>query len=103
MVFGVVKDFVDGLFDKQSKNKPNPTSGQTDKSQASVLLKTLKENERKIVEALINYGEMTQAELAVRTGIPKSTLSRILQDLETRGIIIRYNSGMTKTVKLRGY
>ncbi len=44
---------------------------------------------------------MTQTELSARTGIPKSTLSRILQSLEERGIVERYSSGMSKTVRLR--
>ncbi|CAD7775193.1 hypothetical protein AIOGIFDO_01737 [Candidatus Methanoperedenaceae archaeon GB37] len=47
------------------------------------------------------YGEMNQTELGVRTGIPKSTLSRTLQDLERREVIIRYDEGMSKMVKLR--
>lgn len=100
LVFGIIKDFVDGLFNKKSEDEPNPTSKQLGKSQSSAILNTLKDNERKIVEVLINHGEMTQAELAARVNIPKSTLSRMLKDLETRGIIIRYDSGMTKTVKL---
>jgi len=45
------------------------------------LLKILKGNEKKVIEALMEYGEMNQADLSARTGIPKSTLSRILQDL----------------------
>jgi len=43
---------------------------------------------------------MNQAELAARIGIPKSTLSRTLQDLERRKLIIRYENGMSKMVKL---
>ncbi len=88
LIFGVVKDFVDDLF------KSNPSDSH------KIVLKSLKENERKIVEILLKHGEMTQAELAARTGIPKSTLSRTLQDLEKRGIIIRYENGMSKIVKL---
>ena len=64
------------------------------------LLKILKGNEKKVIEALIEYGEMNQADLSARTGIPKSTLSRILQDLEDRSLIFRYNYGMSKMVKL---
>ncbi|MEA2074167.1 MAG: winged helix-turn-helix transcriptional regulator, partial [Euryarchaeota archaeon] len=64
------------------------------------LLKILKGNEKKVIEALMEYGEMNQADLSARTGIPKSTLSRILQDLEDRNLISRYDYGMSKMVKL---
>lgn len=63
-------------------------------------LKILKGNEQRIVKELFENGEMNQAELSVRTNIPKSTLSRILGDLERRGLIIRYVYGMSKMVKL---
>jgi uncharacterized membrane protein len=51
------------------------------------------------MEALIKYGEMNQADLSSRTGIPKSTLSRTLQNLEDRKLIHRYENGMSKMVK----
>ncbi|MFZ2070795.1 MAG: MarR family transcriptional regulator [Halobacteriota archaeon] len=65
------------------------------------LLKILKGNEKRVIEALMEYGEMNQADLSARTGIPKSTLSRILQDLEDRSLIFRYDYGMSKMVKRR--
>jgi len=64
------------------------------------LLKILKGNEKRVIEVLMEYGEMNQADLSARTGIPKSTLSRILRDLEDRGLIFRYDYGMSKMVKL---
>ncbi len=64
------------------------------------LLKILKGNEKKVIEALMEYGEMNQADLSARTGIPKSTLSRILRDLEDRGLVFRYDYGMSKMVKM---
>ena len=64
------------------------------------LLKVLKGNEKRVIEALMEYGEMNQADLSARTGIPKSTLSRILRDLEDRGLVFRYDYGMSKMVKL---
>ena len=66
----------------------------------SGLLKILKGNEKRVIEALMEYGEMNQADLSARTGIPKSTLSRILRDLEDRGLVFRYDYGMSKMVKL---
>jgi DNA-binding NtrC family response regulator len=65
------------------------------------LLKILKGNEKRVIEALMEYGEMNQADLSARTGIPKSTLSRLLQDLEDRSLIFRYEYGMSKMVKKR--
>ena len=64
------------------------------------LLKILKGNEKNIVKILIDHGEMTQSELFERTKIPKSTLSRTLTDLELRGIVLRYEHGISKKVKL---
>lgn len=64
------------------------------------ILKVLKGNEPKVMKILIECGELNQAELASRTDIPKSTLSRTLADLEKRGLVIRYENGMSKMVKL---
>jgi uncharacterized membrane protein len=66
----------------------------------SGLLTILKGNEKRVIEALMEYGEMNQADLSARTEIPKSTLSRLLQDLEDRSLIFRYEYGMSKMVKL---
>ena len=86
----------------------NASAPETSKSSAGAapeddrtgLLKILKGNEKKVIEALMEYGEMNQADLSARTGIPKSTLSRILQDLEDRSLVFRYDYGMSKMVKL---
>ena len=64
------------------------------------ILNILKGNEQRVVKELFDSGEMNQAELATRIGVPKSTLSRTLQDLESRKLIIRYENGMSKMVKL---
>lgn len=76
------------------------TSKATLEDDRSGLLKILKGNEKHVIEALMEYGEMNQADLSARTGIPKSTLSRILRDLEDRSLIFRYDYGMSKMVKL---
>lgn len=62
-------------------------------------LNLLKGSERGVMEALTKYGEMNQADLSARTGIPKSTLSRTLQNLEDRKLVFRYDNGMSKMVK----
>ena len=66
------------------------------------LLQYLKENECKVIELLYKFNELNQTELAVRANIPKSTLSRMVADLEKRGLIIRYKNGMSNIVKLSG-
>ena len=66
---------------------------------SGTLLNLLKGNERCVMEALVKHGEMNQADLSARTGIPKSTLSRTLQNLEDRKLIFRYDNGMSKMVK----
>lgn len=76
-------------------NVPNQNSIEVD-----IFLKALKGNDRKVMELLVELGELNQAELASRADIPKSTLSRTLADLEKRGVIIRYENGMSKMVKL---
>ena len=78
-------------------NVPEPS----DTEDGAGLLNILKGNEKKVIEALMEYGEMNQADLSARTGIPKSTLSRALQDLEDRSLIFRYEYGMSKMVKRR--
>lgn len=72
----------------------------TAKDNTEDILKLLKGNDRKVIELLVELGELNQAELASRADIPKSTLSRTLADLEKRGVIIRYENGMSKMVKL---
>ena len=64
------------------------------------ILRVLKGNERKVVDVLLGTEALNQAELATITEINKSTLSRTLHDMEQRGMIVRYENGMSKMVKL---
>jgi len=66
-----------------------------------LILNVLNKNEKIVIQELINVQEMTQAELQKRTGIPKATLSRTLKNLENKGLIIRFRSGMSNKVKLK--
>ncbi|MBZ0174671.1 MAG: winged helix-turn-helix transcriptional regulator [Candidatus Methanoperedens sp.] len=78
----------------------SPDESVTAKYNTEDILKVMKGNDRKVIELLVEFGELNQAELASRADIPKSTLSRTLLDLERRGVIIRYENGMSKMVKL---
>jgi hypothetical protein len=66
------------------------------------ILGMLHENERKIIEELIKEDGLTQATLCGRTGIPKATMSRVLQGLEGKGLVRRVGYGMSKKVMLTG-
>jgi len=66
------------------------------------ILGMLHENERKIIEELIKEDGLTQATLCGRTGIPKATMSRVLQRLEGKGLVRRVGYGMSKKVMLTG-
>ena len=85
--------------DTQVPETSKSSAGVTSEDEAG-LLKILKGNEKRVIEALMEYDEMNQADLSVRTGIPKSPLSRILRDLEDCGLVFRYDYGMSKMVKL---
>ncbi len=62
----------------------------------------LDENERKIVEILEDSNdEITQAYIYKSTGIPKSSLSEIMNRLERRNIIERRKDGRIKWIKLK--
>jgi len=89
-----------GNYDEVIKPEVETVIADNAKEKKENLLKILKGNEKNIVKILIDHGEMTQSELFERTKIPKSTLSRTLADLELRGIVLRYEHGISKKVKL---
>lgn len=76
------------------------TTEQDKEDNARDILRVLKGNERKVVDVLLGAEALNQAELATMTEINKSTLSRTLHDMEQRGMIVRYENGMSKMVKL---
>ncbi|AKG91254.1 Winged helix-turn-helix DNA-binding [Geoglobus ahangari] len=88
LILWAVKDFVGRLSNNSGKNCGNGDSAlQNSSDEISIPLRSLKDNERRVVECLHEFGEMTQVELSARTGIPKSTLSRILRSLEEGGLL----------------
>ena len=70
----VVKD--ENLSEPQEKIKPIES-----------IMKTLSGKERKVLEFLIQNPQSTQAKIKNSTSIPKTTLSRILRNLEQKQII----------------
>lgn len=64
------------------------------------MLGMLTEHERKVVKELVRRDNLTQRVLCDRTGIPKATMSRVLQRLENKGIVSRIGYGASKRVLL---
>ena len=66
------------------------------------IVKTLKEDERKIYEAIIEAGGIIeQSELPEKTGISKASVSRTLDLLESKGLVERRRRGMGNIVLLK--
>ncbi len=63
-------------------------------------LKALADNERLIVETLVKSGSMTQNELVERSNLHKSTISRAIHALESKGMVILVQKGNTNFVEL---
>ncbi len=77
------------------------TSTAQDTSPDKVLVVTLNNTERRIINRLEeNGGQMAQDELRRATGLSKSTLSVTLSTLERKSLISRKESGRTKIVVL---
>lgn len=69
--------------------------------QAITMLKVLPEDERKIVEILLNERKIEQMYLVAESGLSKVKVSRVLIKLEQRGIIDKKPLGNTNLIKLK--
>lgn len=66
------------------------------------ILPTLKEDEQKILQAVIDSdGLIPQSELSSITGVSKSNVSRCLDLLESRGYVERRRRGMGNIIVLK--
>ena len=63
--------------------------------------KTLKDDEQKIYQAIIDKGIIAQSQIVEKTGLPKSNVSRVLYVLESKGLIERKRRGMGNIVLLK--
>jgi len=70
-------------------------------SQMHRLLKVMPEDERKIIELLMNEKRMEQIYLVAESGLSKVKVSRTLSKLEQRGIIEKKPLGNTNLIKLK--
>ncbi|RLG47902.1 MAG: hypothetical protein DRO06_02155 [Thermoproteota archaeon] len=66
----------------------------------SIPLSFLTPDERKIVKIVIERGEVTQDALPELTGFSKPKVSRLIQELMDRGLLVRERSGKTYTIRL---
>lgn len=67
----------------------------------AAVIETLTNRERAVIEALLKKsGRMTQADLRYETGIPKSSLSGILNSLERRKLIKKREWGRTNVIEI---
>lgn len=72
------------------------------KAKLEKIIKTLRGDERKIYGTIAESGgALFQAEIVEKTGFNKVKVSRILDKLETKGIIERKRHGMTNVVILK--
>ena len=66
------------------------------------IAKTLKEDEQKIYQAIIEAGGIIeQSELSEKTGLSKASVSRALDLLESKGLVERRRRGMGNIVLLK--
>jgi ribosomal protein S25 len=71
------------------------------KSLSEEIVKTLNEKEKTLINTLFESGgKLTQTRLRQKTGLPKSTLSNVLRDLENRKLVNRYEHGSTWDIEL---
>ena len=64
--------------------------------------KTLKDDERRVYEAILEAGGMiNQSELPEKTGLSKTSVSRALDLLESRGLVERRRRGMGNVILLK--
>lgn len=65
------------------------------------ILQTLSVKERDILVLLLEAGgRETQARLRQKSGMPKSTLSNLLRDMEQKKLVNRYDSWLTKDIEI---
>jgi len=71
-------------------------------SLSRVILDSLRQDERKIYELILNNGDAVfQSKPVEMSGMPKSTVSLILDRLEAKGLVERRRRGMSNIVILK--
>ncbi len=82
----------------QESQKTEEKNGFSEKQKDT--LKLLTENESRVMLELSKEDSITQRALLVRTGLPKSTLSRTIKKLELKGLVKSLEIGNTNRIEL---
>ena len=95
-------DDKDNTKDKEDEDKKEYRHQKKDAPNVSDVTRNLFEEEKAIVEVLLQKGELWQKQLVLHTGISKVKLSRKLRNLEAKGIIEKVPYGNTNKIRLKG-
>lgn len=99
-IIGTAATFLFYNSDKK-QNENNLIKEQEIIKDYSVILPLLKADEKKVLLTLIEEkGEILQNKLVIKLGVSKVKLTRLLYNLEKKGIIIKERHGLTNIVKL---
>ncbi|HLC91091.1 MAG TPA: hypothetical protein VJI15_04945 [Candidatus Nanoarchaeia archaeon] len=94
-------DDKDNTKDKEDEDKKEYRHQKKDAPNVSDVTRNLFEEEKAIVEVLLQKGELWQKQLVLHTGISKVKLSRKLRNLEAKGIIEKVPYGNTNKIRLK--
>ncbi len=80
----------------------NPEGAQSSSKNITMLVADLLEGDEKILfQRIVDTGEILQRELILKTGFSEPKVSRLLDRLERKGLIIRQRDGMGNRVLLK--
>jgi hypothetical protein len=75
------------------------TQKDTSEQELAFAIRLLDGDKRRVFSEIVDSGgEILQSDLHTQTGFPKTKISRILDYLETKGLIVRKSHGMTNKI-----
>jgi len=92
------------LLSKEEKPAPSLGAGALDERKAlwREVSKTLKDEEVRVYQAVLDSGGiMNQGDIAKQVGLSKTTVSRVLDLLERRGLVEKRRRGMSNVILLK--
>ncbi len=101
-LFGFALDGLVGVFGVYlflSKDAPSMTAQA--KSRAKEIAQSLQGEEKDVFMLVANAGVIFQSEIVEKTGLQKVKVTRILDKLESKGMIERKRRGMSNVVALK--
>lgn len=89
--------------EKKAKEEKEEGKGELN-PRARDVMRTLNDKEQKVINILLQSGnKSTQAAIRNETGIPKTTLARIFQSLESKNVLKVETIGKLKKIELTGW